>query len=185
MRQLTELDYCVLGVIWRDGPMSSYAVRKVFHDSTTAAWSSSSGSIYPSIRRLIEAGLVTGGAPQDRRKTRVVNITGAGYDRLQDWLRDVRPDLGTATPDPIRTRVQFLTALRTEERDAFVAAARRVSEAAVRELEAHAVESAANSNNSLDVLCTVGAMREVQARLSWLHEVTVHTEGRPTPRSGQ
>jgi DNA-binding PadR family transcriptional regulator len=179
VQQLTELDFCVLGVIWREGPLSAYAVRKVFRDSTTAGWSSSSGSIYPSIRRLLQAGLATAGAPQDRRNTRVVVVTKEGKARLREWLVDLRPVHGTATPDPIRTRAQFLTVLSARERSAFVAAARKVSDLALRELETHAIVSGNDPTDDLDHLGTVGAIGELEARLIWLDQVLAYIRSSP------
>lgn len=171
MRELTELDFCVLGVIWRSGPLSAYGVRKVFRDSTTASWSSSTGSIYPSIRRLLAAGLATAGAPEDRRGTQTLKITPDGLDRLRRWILELRPELGTATPDPIRTRAQFLTSVSSKERAEFVEAAHRITLEALRTLENVAEENTGDRAQVLDQLGTLGSILELKARLDWLNGI--------------
>lgn len=168
MRGLTELDLCVLGVIWRSGPLSAYGVRAVFRESTTAAWSSSSGSIYPSIRRLVAAGLAAAGAPQDRRSTRSLSITPEGLARLRAWLVELRPDAGTPTPDPIRTRAQFITALPEEERARFVQSSVTLTQQALAGLEKIAEANANDPAQALDQLGTIGSILELRARLEWL-----------------
>src|SRR4051812_20115559 len=117
---LTELDRCVLGVIWQAGPLSAYRVRTRFKDSATVAWSSSAGSIYPSIRRLLRAGLAVAGSRKDERGTRHIAITAKGRTRLRQWLLNFPPELASATPDPIRTRAQFLYAIPAIHRRRFI-----------------------------------------------------------------
>jgi DNA-binding PadR family transcriptional regulator len=172
MRDLTELDFCVLGVIWRSGPMTAYGVRKVFRDSTTAGWSSSSGSIYPSIRRLLTAGLASAGSPEDRRGTQTLTITPEGLDRLKGWILGLGPELGTATPDPIRTRAQFITTISAEDRAKFVEAARRITTDALRLLEQVAEANAGDRAQVLDQLGTLGSILELKGRLEWLDRIS-------------
>jgi PadR family transcriptional regulator len=52
-RALTELESCVLGVVWQRGPCTAYTVRREH-------WSSSAGSIYPVLARLESLGLIDG-----------------------------------------------------------------------------------------------------------------------------
>ena len=48
--------------------------------------------IYPSLRRLQQAGLITGADdPRGRRRRRVYEITGAGEAALRQWLRRTEP----------------------------------------------------------------------------------------------
>ena len=181
---LTELDQCVLAVVWREGPLTAYGVRTVFRESTTAGWSSSSGSIYPAIRRLIAAGLVDGGTAKDRRGTQALAITAAGRAALKRWLTDLAPELGSATPDPIRTRAQFLTALNSEGRTDFIARSRTVTTQAITELEAHAERIRGDPGQRLDLIGTVGSIGELRARLAWLElALTILGESGCEPRS--
>jgi DNA-binding PadR family transcriptional regulator len=173
MLTLTELDLCVLGVIWEKGPLSTYRVRKRFSESATAAWSSSAGSIYPSIRRLIRAGLVLAGSAKDERGTRHVAITAKGRARLRRWLVDFPPELGSATPDPIRTRAQFLESLPHGERRRFIQQARDTTMKTLRELERVAKADSGIPDRASKQIGTLGSIFELRGRLKWLDQVLV------------
>ena len=170
MGKLTELDFCVLGVIWRFGPLSAYAVRKVFRNSHTASWSSSSGSLYPSIRRLLTADLVAATATEDRRGTNLFSVTTEGAERLKAWIRDIEPALGTATPDPIRTRAQFITCLSIGERAEFVKASLQVTSQALQCLQE---SPEGDRTDVLDQLGILGASLELNGRIEWLKRLGV------------
>jgi DNA-binding PadR family transcriptional regulator len=168
---LTELDNCILGVIWREGPMSAYGVRSHFARSTTVAWSSSTGTIYPAIRRLVAAGLLTAGKRTGPRKTQLLTLTDAGLVALREWLTHVTPELGSPTADPIRTRVHFLAALNPRRRAEVLAAYRAVTDDAIEQLEREAEEPARTPVEHSERLGTLGALMEVRARRAWLDQV--------------
>ena len=172
MIRLTELDFCVLGVIWECGPLSPYRVRIRFEESNTAAWSSSAGSIYPSIRRLMRAGLAVASSRQDARGTRHVAITAKGREHLRAWVVDLPPETGTATADPIRTRAQCVTSVPYEDRLRFLENARVVTRAALREVEMVTKRKPATPNAMLEYVGNLGSIFELRARLQWLNRVT-------------
>lgn len=172
MIRLTELDFCVLGVIWECGPLSAYRVRIRFEESNTAAWSSSAGSIYPSIRRLVRAGLAVASPRRDARATRHVAITAKGREQLRGWIVDLPPEIGTATADPIRTRAQFVTSVPPEDRLRFIENARAVTRAALREVERVTKKKPTTSNTMLEYVGNLGSIFELRARLQWLNRVT-------------
>src|SRR6476659_7226575 len=113
---LTELEQCVLGVIWRDGPMTAYEIAALFTKSLSPYWSGSAGAIYPVVQRLRKRGLVRGtrkswnGAQTtvlaavraqyekdtaDGNESEAIGHLGVMYEvkaRLQ-WLRAVRQRL--------------------------------------------------------------------------------------------
>lgn len=169
MIRLTELDFCVLGVIWERGPLSAYRVRARFEESNTSTWSSSAGSIYPSIRRLVRAGLAVAGSRQDERGTRHIGITGKGRERLRAWLVDLPPKIGTATADPIRTRAQFVTSVSHQDRLRFLENARAITRAALKEVEK--VTKVKSSDTMLEYIGNLGSIFELRARLQWLNHV--------------
>ena len=78
MPQLTPLNYALLGLI-RGEPRTGYALRKVFETTPMGNYSSSPGSIYPALKSLVRAGLVTGGS-----KAPYV-ITAAGDQAFDAW----------------------------------------------------------------------------------------------------
>src|SRR4051812_35182508 len=92
VRGLTDVEGCVLGVVWQFGPCTAYAVRREFTVSQTPYWSSSAGSIYPLLQRLLERRLVRAEAHAwgPRGKTRFA-ITARGLAQLHGW---VGPPLG-------------------------------------------------------------------------------------------
>ena len=168
MTRLTELDFCVLGVIWECGPVSAYGVRARFEASNTATWSSSAGSIYPSIRRLVRAGLAAASSRKDERGTRHIVITTKGRERLRVWLVDLPPKIGTATADPIRTRAQFVTSVSPEERLRFLDNARAITRAALNEVEKVTKLQSTGSDTMLEYIGNLGSVFELRARLQWL-----------------
>jgi DNA-binding PadR family transcriptional regulator len=168
---LTELDLCVLAVVWREGPLTAYGVRTVFKNSTTAGWSSSSGSIYPAIKRLENGNLIAREAPADLRGTRQLTITTHGLEAIRGWMLALTPEMGSATPDPIRTRSQFLTCLPAAQRSEFVKAAREHTLSHLAILEAHEASIRDEEALILDHLGTLGSVNELRARLDWLNKV--------------
>lgn len=166
---LTELECCILGVIWREGPMSAYGVRAHFAASTTVSWSSSTGTVYPAIRRLRDAEYVDAASPTGPRKRELLSLTGKGREALEHWLTRVTDDLGASTADPIRTRVHFLAALDPQARRQVLAGYRAATRAAIDELERHAEQPATTAVERSEWLGTLGALAELRARLDWLH----------------
>jgi len=70
------------------GPMSGYDLKKIIDGSVRNFWSESYGQIYPTLKRLLERGLVTRSdeSGDGARKRHVYAITDAGRDELQRWL---------------------------------------------------------------------------------------------------
>src|SRR6476620_1047814 len=100
---LTELEQCVLGVIWRDGPVTAYEIAALFSRSLSPYWSGSAGAIYPVVQRLRKRGFVRGvrRAWNGTQKTGL-SVTEGGLATLREWLTPPIP-LAAAAPsyDPI------------------------------------------------------------------------------------
>ena len=176
---MTELDLTVLGVLARDGPMSAYDVRQVFARSVTPSWSSSSGSIYPAIRRLVEAGLASASAAEGARGRQTLQTTPEGRRAVEQWVCDFAPGLAGATPDPLRTRAFFLALLTTEARQAFLRHAMESTDGAIVDAERIFAELSARHDGSLDHLASLGALYELRARRAWLADVSRRLSPRP------
>ncbi len=78
------------------GPMSGYAMRQLMDWSTGNFWQESYGQIYPTLRKLLEEGLVEFDAEEGGggkkgvgrgRESKVYRLTDAGRGRLDAWLR--------------------------------------------------------------------------------------------------
>jgi DNA-binding PadR family transcriptional regulator len=69
------------------GPKSGYEIKAFVDRSTRFFWAASYGQIYPELRRLSEAGLITGtDAPQGERRRTVYELTPSGRAALLAWL---------------------------------------------------------------------------------------------------
>jgi DNA-binding PadR family transcriptional regulator len=175
-RSLTELEGCVLGLIWANGPCTPYAVRREFLGSPSPHWSGSAGTIYPLIRRLARLGLVRSRShATGRRQGRHYVITPAGLRRLREWLS---PHLSAQTvgvpPDPLRTRLRFLEALSSLERCAFLAVAERELQTQLARVTDDCARRAQDGGYAY--LVALGARTALQARLDWIREVAaVHS----------
>jgi DNA-binding PadR family transcriptional regulator len=165
---MTELDHTVLALIARDGPLSAYDVRKDFAQSVTPTWSSSTGSIYPSIRRLVNEGLIQASAPEGGRAKQQLRITRKGRGALSKWLSALTVKIAAATPDPIRTRSHFLRLLDEKGRRKFLAEARKQTEAALAIAERRHQARVAAKASKLEYLPSTGVLYELRARRDWL-----------------
>jgi DNA-binding PadR family transcriptional regulator len=168
---MTELDETVLAIIAFRGPVSAYDVRKVFSASLTLGWSSSTGSIYPSIRRLVAAGFAEAGEASGGRGTRKLTITAAGRRAVNDWLSADTSAIASATPDPIRTRCAFLPLLEAEEQLAFLDGALHSTEEALAASEQTREQRLKEGQGPLQHLISDGVLFELRARRDWLRLV--------------
>ena len=118
-RALTELEGAALGVVVRDGPCTSYAVKEMFRGSPSEFWSGSAGSIYPLMRRLEGRGLVASElGSTGRRGHKVYRATAAGRRAFRHWLTDAARAAGMGF-DPLRTRLVFFDQLSPQDRAGF------------------------------------------------------------------
>jgi DNA-binding PadR family transcriptional regulator len=89
-KPLTNTGRVLLGMI-AEGHGTGYAIKSEIERSTRLYWGASVGGIYPELRRLEEAGLVTscddyrGDVPRHS-----YCLTDAGHDALHEWL--LEPD---------------------------------------------------------------------------------------------
>jgi DNA-binding PadR family transcriptional regulator len=87
VEQLSATAYVILGFV-RNEPRSGYEIKAVVDNSTRFFWAASYGQIYPELKRLSEAGLITGSdSPTGGRKRTVYEITADGEEELRAWLR--------------------------------------------------------------------------------------------------
>lgn len=169
---LTELESCILGVVWRRSPCSPYAVRREFADSKSAQWSASAGSIYPAIKRLERAGLLASVLrPWGSRGKTELTLTPQGLAALRRWIRRLEPWTGDPTSDPVRTRFFFLDALEAaEERLAAVDEAEERTRAKLDILKRY-VDDLGREASVAEQLAALGGVFELEGRLRWLEAV--------------
>jgi DNA-binding PadR family transcriptional regulator len=167
--RLSELESAVLGVFWRRGPCSAYAVQQNFQP-ISAGWSASPGSVYPLVRKLHRLGLIEE-AERERRGARLVQrytLTPEGRTLLRSWLLSFPGWAGLPPADAIRTRSFFLDALSPAARAEFF----RQAEARTREaLAEFRADTDAFEPDSLQSLARMGGAFHLEARLRWLRKI--------------
>jgi DNA-binding PadR family transcriptional regulator len=169
-RPLTELESCVLAVIWRNAPCSAYVVQKVFAASLTPEWSSSAGSIYPVLRRLLALALVAHEQEAWGRSTKAVyRPTGEGEAAVRQWISELGAAALTAPPDPVRTRAFFLDALSPAARLDALRAALQATETALTGARRSVQEVA--GNGPVDELAQLGLVFQLEGRRAWLEQM--------------
>lgn len=79
--------YAILGALTLE-PMSGYQIKEVIGRSIGHFWSEGYGQIYPTLKQLASAGLVTSRVEPGRGKPdrHVYTLTTTGWDELRRWL---------------------------------------------------------------------------------------------------
>ncbi len=163
-RPLSTLELTALGVVWKKGPCTAYAVMQNFAGSKGETYRSGAGSIYPLLKRLCGAGFLA-------ETGKGLRITDEGIVRLRAWIgnvdaaRDVAANL-----DPLRSRVHFLGLLAHEEQQDFVS--KCLSE--LRRLRREVLADQAgfvDHEQQYGALALRGAVLETEARIKWMMEL--------------
>jgi DNA-binding PadR family transcriptional regulator len=166
---LTELEGCVLGLVWSRGPCTAYVVLKVFLDSPSPYWSGSAGAVYPLLARLEGRGLVRAQAHSvGRRASRRFVLTPRGQRVLERWLGPPLPAWILGIPmDPLRTRMGFLGALPAQKRVLFLAEAERQARVHLGNARKEMADTR-TAGDPYDQFVSRGAVASLEARLTWL-----------------
>jgi DNA-binding PadR family transcriptional regulator len=131
---LSPTAYVVLGMV-RHGIRTGYDIKQLVDKSTRFFWAASYGQIYPELRRLEEAGLVSGTEdPQGGRQRRVYELTDEGDAALDGWLRNT-DSVTVEMRDPALLKLFFADALDPEDAAAIAAAAKERNSAIADTLE--------------------------------------------------
>jgi DNA-binding PadR family transcriptional regulator len=116
------LEIAVLGLL-NESPMHGYELRKRLATLLGTFRAFSYGSLYPTLRRLSEAGWISEEAPLDdvvasgarsRRGKRVYRLTAEGKEHLAELLADVGPD--AFDDEGFGARLAFFAQTRSEIR---------------------------------------------------------------------
>lgn len=130
------LEFAILGLL-HEAPMHGYELRKRLYDLLGTLRAFSYGSLYPTLRRLLRAGLIVEEVPEadgepartwNRRAKRVYKLTAEGKERFAALLAEAGPqtwdDEGfgvhmaffSRTPAEVRMRILEGRRRRVEER---------------------------------------------------------------------
>lgn len=170
-KTVSELEGCVLGIVWAQGPCTAYLIRREFLDSLSPYWSGSSGAIYPLVDRLERRGLIRSVERKiGRKRSKHYALTAAGRKMLLSWLKPL-PDLVIGVPpDPLRTRIEFLDVLSRREKATFIADARARMRTHLRKITEQANREQTKANHC-SYLVLRGSIGILKSRLQWLNEV--------------
>jgi DNA-binding PadR family transcriptional regulator len=84
----TSTDFATLGMLTLKS-MSGYEIRQLMSQSIAHFWSESYGQLYPSLKKLEQAKLVTRRTePGQKRGKHIYTITPAGREKLRVWLEE-------------------------------------------------------------------------------------------------
>ena len=135
--------YLILGML-RIGARSGYDVKAAVDASTRFFWTISPAQIYPTLRRLEQAGLARGRSePRGRRPRRIYELTPKGERALIEWLRRDEP-LTWELRDSGTLKLFFADALEPAEAAELLAAIRRRSERTLERFR-HEIQPAAEA----------------------------------------
>ena len=95
------LEFAILGLL-HEAPMHGYELRKRLFDMLGTLRAFSYGSLYPTLRRLLKAGLIVEDTEKEvvddrtarswgKRAKRVYKLTAEGKERFAEMLADVGP----------------------------------------------------------------------------------------------
>ena len=170
-RKLSEMEACVLALIWSNGPSTPYALRQVFLKSPSPQWSGSAGAIYPLVKRLERGKLIrSAGHSTGRREGKLFTLTAAGSRAVENWLEPSVPDwVAGVPPDPLRTRIRFLGLMPVEQQKELLAVAQQ-------SVEWHLVEMLSDykkrrAMGGFEYWMARGAVMAMRARRAWLREM--------------
>ena len=82
------VDYIILGCLSIQ-PMSGYDIKRLISISTSLFYNASYGSIYPTLKKMEEAGLVNSDeVVENGRFKKIYTLTAEGRQEFMDWLED-------------------------------------------------------------------------------------------------
>ena len=98
MPRINKSQYAVLTFLSKREGLSGYDLLKIFAKVSDFYWSESNAQVYPILKKMEHAGLVTSSIDEKSgaRKRRIYAITEQGFDLLREWL-----DL-PVEPSPLR-----------------------------------------------------------------------------------
>lgn len=176
-------EHVILGVIgWY--PCSGYDIKAEFEQGGAGLLSGLNfGSIYPSLKKLRDEGLIESAQAGAGERTRKVHeLTARGWDELAAWLRTP-----TVYPIPMRDelllKMLFWGAALPEDRATLIEHLRRRRERTV-ELLAYIAEWPRNEVSTVDEygFLVLDYLRgHLEAEFAWLHRAIAQLEGPPRP----
>src|SRR2546421_10434839 len=101
MEGVQMLEFAILGIL-HEAPMHGYELRKRLHDLLGTLHAFSYGSLYPTLRRLLRAGLIVEEVPEEAEPARTWN-RGArrGFKLARGGKERVAPPVAAPRPQTV------------------------------------------------------------------------------------
>jgi DNA-binding PadR family transcriptional regulator len=169
--KVTTLDALLIFLVGHKS-QSGYDIRQLFQSTPLGMFSDSPGSIYPSLTRLEERGLLASSAEAGGRRRRSYKRTAAGQKALNTWLeRPIDNDPRKRRDGEIELRfVLIADALGPARAAKFLEEAEAVYSAAHAEVEAFLSGPGAQMNEASRGTNELG-LRMLRVRIDWCREM--------------
>jgi DNA-binding PadR family transcriptional regulator len=172
------LEIAVLGLL-NQSPMHGYELRKRLATLLGTFRAFSYGSLYPTLRRLAEAGWIdeeaplepSTGAARSRRAKRVYRLTAEGKEHLETLLADVGPD--AFDDEGFGARLAFFAQTRSDIRLQILEGRRRRVEEQRDGMRSALARTGARLDRYTRVLHEHG-LESVDREVRWLNELIEH-----------
>lgn len=168
MSRRSQTEVAVLGALTTE-PMTGYTIRQMIQEVLGQFWGESYGQIYPTLHRLVGAGLVAPDA-QGRTSGTTFRITPSGRCRLRALLREPIP----ATPprNGRLLRLFFGAELGADACVALLEEARAAAVAGLATLEReHAeVEGETDTGAAYRLITISAGLHAARAQIAWAEE---------------
>jgi DNA-binding PadR family transcriptional regulator len=173
------LEIAVLGLLG-ESPMHGYELRKRLATLLGAFRAFSYGSLYPTLRRLSEAGWISeeapieappGAAGRARRRKRVYRLTAEGKEHLADLLAEVGPD--AFDNEGFGARLAFFAQTRSDIRLQILEGRRRRVEEQRDGIKSSLTRTGARLDRYTRELHEHG-LESVDREVRWLNELIEH-----------
>jgi DNA-binding PadR family transcriptional regulator len=172
------LEIAVLGLL-NESPMHGYELRKRLSSLLGTFRAFSYGSLYPTLRRLSEAGWITEEAPlesasasgRSRRGKRVYRLTAEGKEHLAELLAEVGPD--AFDDEGFGARLAFFAQTRSDIRLQILEGRRRRVEEKREGMRSALSRTGARVDRYTRVLHEHG-LESVDREVRWLTELIEH-----------
>jgi DNA-binding PadR family transcriptional regulator len=180
------LEIAVLGLLG-ESPMHGYELRKRLATLLGSFRAFSYGSLYPTLRRLSEAGWISeeapieapaGAAGRARRRKRVYRLTADGKEHLAELLAEVGPD--AFDTEGFGARLAFFAQTRSDIRLQILEGRRRRVEEQRDGMKSSLARTGARLDRYTRELHEHG-LESVDREVRWLNELIEHERSDRTP----
>lgn len=158
--ELTATAWTALGFIALR-PRSGYEIKRACAQTVDAFWGVSYAQLYPQLKRLQEAGLITGEEPAGGRRQVVWHVTEEGRRALDAWL--VEPPAAPQLRDEALLKLLFAQSLNPAQALPLIRAKRREFEGWIEQFGPADGEAAEGPDGLLDSY----ALTMARAGLAW------------------